>query len=314
MIIFIKQFMVKIFVLLVCLIAAGSTINLYSQTQFSRIAFGVDNDSLPADGQSTIETKLMPNGPDDNCKVKITYVSGDVMGVRWDTLITFVCEQTNKDTIITRREVDLQVNNTLTPPTHIKTGDNSRVEITYPDGSVARIGPNSDVQLEEAFCQPGVQQRDLFKEILGEIWAAATHALGGDNVTIETNYGFTGVRGTIFSVKSGVSNGDTVITVRTYDGEVDFTKTAGTDKTLTSAQDQLKQLQDDYKNGKITMQEFQEQALKLESNANEYNKSSNTVTVQSGYQTVIKKEGPPSTPEKFDPDPNAWFMDSNFGK
>ena len=96
--------------------------------------------------------------------------------------------------------------------------------------------------------------------------------LGGDNVTVETSHASTAVRGTIFTVKSEMVDGDTVVTERTYDGEVDITKTNGTDKTFTSAEDQVKQLMDDYKNGKITMAEYQAKALELSKNVYEYNK------------------------------------------
>jgi len=277
------------------------------------MSVGVASDSLPADGQSAVELAKSPNRSDDQCKVKVTYVQGDVRGVRMDTVIITMCER-DKDTVITMREVDLAVNNVLTPPTHITTGNNSRAEITMPDGSIIRVGPNSDIEVEDALCKPGTEDRDRIKETMGEIWAATTHALGGDNVIIESGNGMGSPRGTIFSFESMTVGDDTVVTERTYEGEVVVTKTNGTDKTLTSAEDQIKQIQEDYKNGKITMQEYQDKAMQISKDAYNYNKSANTVTVEAGYQSVVKREGPPSTPEKFDPDPNAWFVDSNFGK
>ena len=165
----------KFLILFICSIVGGAVFKLYPQTQFRHFGTGVESDSLPADGQSEIELTSKPDRPDDGCNVKNTYVSGDVRGVKWDTLIVSICEQSNRDTIITKREVDLAVNNVLSPPAHIQTGDHSRVEVTYPDGSVARIGPNSDVQLEEAFLPAGTEEHDRIKEIQGEIWSAATY-------------------------------------------------------------------------------------------------------------------------------------------
>jgi FecR-like protein len=79
----------------------------------------------------------------------------------------------------------------------IKTGANGRAEVTLKDGSIVRIGPNSEAQVNGA--TEGQGQKITLHLILGIVWGKVTGVLGGGNeVEVETYTATTGVRGRRF--------------------------------------------------------------------------------------------------------------------
>ncbi|MGH2873111.1 MAG: FecR domain-containing protein, partial [Solirubrobacteraceae bacterium] len=68
---------------------------------------------------------------------------------------------------------------TVTPGQTISTGPGGRVELTMPDGSLIRIGPNSKLQVQPCTTADDQGQEHLtFKLLLGEMWADVCDTLG----------------------------------------------------------------------------------------------------------------------------------------
>jgi hypothetical protein len=107
--------------------------------------------------------------PPDGTAAKVTFKEGPVSGIGSD--------------------------GTVVPGQSITTGPGGRVDLTLPDGSSVRIGPNSKAQIPPCMT-PDDQGNDrlTFKLLLGEIWAKVNDALGG-SVPIETERAAGGVRG-----------------------------------------------------------------------------------------------------------------------
>lgn len=83
----------------------------------------------------------------------------------------------------------------------ITTGTRSLVELSLPDGSVVRIGPNSTLTVNNAHCEEGDSPFSL-RLMLGSMWSKVSPAIGGDTkMLVETENAVTGVRGTTFLVE-----------------------------------------------------------------------------------------------------------------
>jgi len=84
----------------------------------------------------------------------------------------------------------------------ITTGGSAFMEISLPDKSTIRMGPNSSVRFDEVLCEPishGFSARLFF----GNIWFRVSTALGGDGkFEVKTDNDGNGVRGTIFTVET----------------------------------------------------------------------------------------------------------------
>jgi hypothetical protein len=122
---------------------------------------------------------------------------------------------------------DVSDGGSFPPDAVFKTGPNSKMELTYPDGSIVRMGENSSIKPgcdENPANQIPVNIRITL--LLGKVWSKVTKAVGSDrqfNVSTERSGG--GVRGTEFEV-------EVLSTVDRYqvgEGKVEVTNIAGTD-------------------------------------------------------------------------------------
>src|SRR5437016_3504706 len=107
---------------------------------------GIANDSLLFDGAEEIHFNR--NTFKENCNIKVTYVKGEVWGQRKDSIYVMDCSN-EKIWLIKEVEASLKPTDVLVPKDHIKTGNNSSIEITFPDGSIMRLGPNTDFTFED---------------------------------------------------------------------------------------------------------------------------------------------------------------------
>lgn len=106
----------------------------------------------------------------------------------------------------------------------IKTGPESRVELTFSDGSRLRLPSNSTMQLGPARgAQAGIPSEVRLSA--GSLWAQITKALGGDaKFAVKTNNAVAGVRGTVLQVFTA-PDGSTITVV--YEGQVAVTNAVG---------------------------------------------------------------------------------------
>ncbi len=99
----------------------------------------------------------------------------------------------------------------------LTTGARSRLEVTLGDKSVLRLGPNSELVIEDAEVKDDGRKVDT-KLVLGNVWAKVSTALGGDNkFEVTTDRAVAGVRGTVFRVDA---KKDKAVVVSVFAGAV----------------------------------------------------------------------------------------------
>ncbi len=103
----------------------------------------------------------------------------------------------------------------------IKTKDESRFEAKLKDGSMLRLGSNSQLQMSQISfdrSQPRKKKKVKTKLFFGRVWASVTSLFGNDSsFEVETENAVAGVRGTKFSANTS-EGGDTLVKV--YEGKV----------------------------------------------------------------------------------------------
>lgn len=81
---------------------------------------------------------------------------------------------------------------------------NGRLEITFNDGSVMRLGQNSEVQVDES---SNDSRPITFHVILGYVWAKVSDVLGNGDTFVETGTDAVGVRGCQFTASTAPGAG-----------------------------------------------------------------------------------------------------------
>ncbi len=101
----------------------------------------------------------------------------------------------------------------------IKTGDSSRAELTFADGSVVRVGPKSQLKVEgAAFNGKSKEVKVEATLVAGEAWAKVAKLVGDDSkFQVKTANAVAGVRGTVFRVNV---DRDEATVVKVYNGAV----------------------------------------------------------------------------------------------
>jgi hypothetical protein len=101
----------------------------------------------------------------------------------------------------------------------LKTGDGARAELTFPDGSVVRVGPSSELKLDGAAFDGKTKQVKVEAEVVGgQAWAKVATLVGKDaQFKVKTQNAVAGVRGTVFRVNV---EKDEATVVKVYNGSV----------------------------------------------------------------------------------------------
>lgn len=299
-----KHSYIRLFLIFAIFFAA----NLSAQTNYKSFNPGASNDTLLFDGDSPINLTSKA----DNCPVKVTYSKGTTKGKRIVQKTIQFCS--GPGIINVEEDGPLSPDDVLAPGSNITTGDNSAVQLQMLDGSIMRVGPNSSFTLGD--CNFDDQSSKLSaKMIMGEMWAAIQHALGGDATNYETQTGnaTAGVRGTKYSIDNYVLNGDTVTVLKVYEGTVEFRSSFDNSNDAQSIAARNQKLGEDYMAGKITLEEYTR--LIAETNTNTLDIVSKfKVNVEAGFTSLVKGHDAPTEPKPFTPDDNAWFLDKYFGK
>ncbi len=107
----------------------------------------------------------------------------------------------------------------VAPGSTIKTGEGARAELTFPDGSVVRIGPSSELKLEAAAFDGKTKTVKVEAEVVGgQAWAKVATLVGDDaQFKVKTQNAVAGVRGTVFRVNV---EQDEATVVKVYNGSV----------------------------------------------------------------------------------------------
>lgn len=150
---------------------------------------------------------------------KATFVKGDVT----------VIAASGGDAVRVKRNQELSAGSTL------KTGEGARAELTFPDGSIVRVGPASELKLEGAAYDGKTKEQQVEATLVGgKAWAKVSKLVGDDSkFNVKTQNAVAGVRGTIFRVNV---DKDEATVVKVYNGAVAVAAPmlAGTDDTTST--------------------------------------------------------------------------------
>lgn len=110
-------------------------------------------------------------------------------------------------------------NQELGAGTVVKTGDGARAELTFPDGSVVRVGPNAELKLDGAAFDGKSKEVKVEATLVGgQAWAKVAKLVGDESqFNLKTNNAVAGVRGTVFRVNV---DRDEATVVKVYAGAV----------------------------------------------------------------------------------------------
>lgn len=135
-------------------------------------------------------------------KARITFLSGNA-----------IVEKAQETT-----SLPLRLNDTLTAGDMVTTGRKSRLEISLPDGSLARVDENSTLTLTALDFVPEKRRDVKIRVSLGKLWAKTAKLAGiSGGFEVSTHTMTAGVRGTVYRVN--VNRDDSVL-LKVYWGEV----------------------------------------------------------------------------------------------
>lgn len=105
------------------------------------------------------------------------------------------------------------------PGSFVKTGDDARLELKSPDGSVVRVGPASVVHISASGFDPKSKQVQAEANVVsGQVWANVSKLVGSEaRFQVKTQNAVAGVRGTVFRVNI---DRDKATVVKVYNGAV----------------------------------------------------------------------------------------------
>lgn len=166
--------------------------------------------SKVAPGLSTpVSSTDAPGQVASSCLATGNHGSGNVScsaSLSWSGTVAITCP--NGIGTITLSEGDAPAQgSTVCKGQSIKTGARSRVEITFRDGSIMRLGSDSEVDDLDGEFVPDAP-RVSFRLILGKVWAGVSEALGDKHAfesTSERNA--VGVRGSAFTASRARAGG-----------------------------------------------------------------------------------------------------------
>jgi len=105
-----------------------------------------------------------------------------------------------------------------------KTGEEARARIDISDGTILRLGDNTEFKLTDLSGEP-TNPVTTFVLDAGKVWVMVTQALGGGSFEIQTPVGSATVRGSLMSVEYHPLNGQMIVSC--LDGECELTATSG---------------------------------------------------------------------------------------
>jgi ferric-dicitrate binding protein FerR (iron transport regulator) len=101
----------------------------------------------------------------------------------------------------------------------VRTGENSRAELKFPDGSLLRIGPSSLLHVQASSFNGKTQEVNVDATVVGgKAWAKVSKLVGSEaKFNVKSANAVAGVRGTVFRIN--VDQDDATV-VKVYDGAV----------------------------------------------------------------------------------------------
>lgn len=280
----------KIKAIIIFLFCFAFQLSVQSQQTGGR---SIPRDSLTFDGvYSDIN-----NTASCSCPIKILWQKGGpVWGTECITKISSICGE--KDTGIIARTRILSLKATeVADGDSIRTGDfeDAGIKLQLADGKTIEMSRNASLIVDKDHCKNPMTLRVHY----GLVYLDLTHGDRDKSIAVMTGQGIVVNKGTRFTVEV---TGDGVEIVRVYEGSVEFKMNPANSDYKKSNKDKdaaMKQLTEDYKNGKITAAEFTQKSMELSKQVTE-NSVPKTVTVEAGYESRINGFGNPTDPVAFD--------------
>lgn len=264
------------------------------------------HDSLIFDGENKISESLLIN-TDDDCEVRVIYVSGKPEGVIKKKKVFETCGVA--DTITVYENGVLERNTVVKEGESVKTGPNSTAKLLLPDGSFIFVNQNSEFLLSNDICNEIKETQGFLKGVLkiGSIWTKVKKLLGGSKFEVSTERACACVRGTEFTLEVKEEQGQKIEILKVYESTVDFELRAPDYSNVESNAEVMQKAADDYQNGKITMEEFmkitQEYAEKVTDETKDIKMK---IEVNAGMMSTLKGNIF-SDPAPFNTGEDRWF-------
>lgn len=263
-------------------------------------SFGGGHDSLLFDGAQ--EIRIIQSNFDDECNIKVTKVSGVVVGTRKIKEIYSTCGVFDT-TIRTESAAQLKVDNIIVKREEIRTGEDGYIKLELPDGSVIVLGPNSSIYIDEEMCEYANSYRTSIRIMAGKLWTKVKKLIGGGKFEVSTERGGgIGVRGTELSVETSPERD----IVKVYEGSVEVSKNMDA-KSVEQVGYDAEKLTKDYEEGKITMEEMSRRMMEMGEKSKEISDKMKPVIVEAGFMVTVTDK--PGTPEALPTGETKWFED-----
>ena len=307
----------------------------YSHPRFS----GGDNDSLLFDGEEEY-TEIPYQPADDECQVVVVdapCATGDI----YVTKIGSVCGV--KDTIIREKKDQVLKNgDILVPGSIIRTCpadlpdkknavENTVIAIVLTSGGKpvpfnVELAPNSDLIIFDPSATCNALKRKNFEPVKvklnkGKMYSNVSDDIRASLIVIgeqveqaiqSTGMTIVGAYNTViehvhtkFSVEINTDGTDTVDIIRVYEGSATVKLAKSPPSNKNENKEQIDQLQKDYKDGKITMQEFKDKLQELTQNMTK--KAMDTVPVEVTAGNKCTATNHSLTVEPIEPDDVQWW-------
>ncbi len=258
------------------LVAASS---LFAQ-RINFLGFGTI-DSLLYDGAGVNTFKS-----DEPCSLKVEDVEGKVIGtvIKWE--IVDICGE--KDSMETYEKRQLKPGDQLKPGEDIETGPDSKAYIKMPNrGNDFKfwVGADSKINIPKSACDI-LNMNTKLLILDGGLIHFMTHTFveGKRSYEISLPYMSIGWSGTEFTVihKDGEN------TIKVYEGTVKVELKKYDEGNLVNSNEEMRKLGEDFQNGKITIDEFNEKSAKyINTIKNEVSKLKMSENIEAGYQCTI---------------------------
>ena len=290
------------YIVLLCVLVLFSKSALSQNSQISGIISN-PHDSLLFDGANV---NSFPGKSSCGCTIKILKQSGIVYGTECEKKMDETCGV--YDTFYVKRKgiIPSYVTEILDGDT-IRTGpyENCEIDLQLSDGKTVHMSRNTSMLVSKDHC------KNPMGIILhyGMLYLDLTTGDKNKTISVKTERGEIINRGTRYSVEIAQDGDKFVDIVRVYEGSVTFQQIMQNEtnikdrdknsKDMTDKGTQMLKLQEDYKSGKITVQEYSDKMKEIMNNIPEVQTMS-PVTVEAGFESRINGSGNPTDPVAFD--------------
>lgn len=292
--------MIKI-TLAVLLILAIVSSALFAQSISGASYYSGGHDSLLFDGANG--NTFMDKSP-CGCRIRIAAVGKKVHARICEKQVYETCGQYDSSYVKVRRGIVSWDSDIMDGDT-IYTDDSpgSWIDLQLDDGKRLLMGRNSSMVVT-GNCQNSADVTLHY----GRLFLDLSKGNKDNFIMTRTINGQIINTGTSYSVQSILDGNDTIVIVRVYDGSVTFTQSGNAYiQSVKSKSEQMGQLSEDYKNGKISLEEFSKKMGELQQVLSE--SIPEGVTINAGYESRMRGTDKPTEPVPFDVNENRWWED-----